>query len=49
MAIETKKRGSWSTVRQHLAAWDKPALLALVKDLYVAAEVSRDLVDARCQ
>ena len=49
MPIETKKPGGWSTVRQHLATWDNPALLALVKDLYAAAEVSRDLVDARSQ
>lgn len=49
MPIETKKPGSWSTVRQHLATWEKPALLVLVKDLYAAAEVSRDLVDGRCQ
>ena len=49
MTNATKKPGGWSAVRQQLASWDKPALLALVKDLYAAAEVSRDLVDARCQ
>lgn len=48
MSKATKKPGSWRTVRQQLAAWDKPALLALVKDLYEAAGVNRDLVDARC-
>ena len=49
MTNATKKPGGWSAVRPHLATWDKPALLALVKDLYAAAEVSRDLVDARCE
>jgi hypothetical protein len=48
MTNATKKPGGWSAVRQHLATWDKPALVALVKDLYAAAELNRDLVDARC-
>ena len=33
----TKQPGGWSAARQHLATWGKPALLALVKDLYDAA------------
>jgi hypothetical protein len=41
--------GGWSAVRPQLASWDKPALLALVKDLYAASEVGRDLVNARCR
>jgi hypothetical protein len=45
----TKKPGGWSTVRQHLTTWDKPALLALVKDLYEAAAENRDFIHARCQ
>ena len=45
----TKKPGGWSAARQHLATWDKPALLALVKDLYEAAAVNRDFIQARCQ
>ena len=49
----TKKRtrnpGGWSTVRPHLTAWDKPALLALVKDLYEVAAENRDFIQARCQ
>ncbi len=49
MPNPTQKPGGWSTVRPHLASWDKPALLALVKDLYAASEVGRDLVNARCQ
>ena len=45
----TKKPGGWSAARQHLATWDKPTLLALVKDLYDAAAANRDFVQARCQ
>lgn len=47
MTNTTKKPGGWSTVHQHLTAWDKPALLALLKDLYEAAGVNRDLIHAR--
>ncbi len=49
MTKAPKKPGGWSAVRQQLTTWDKPALLALVKDLYAASEVGRDLVIARCQ
>ena len=49
MTNEIKKTGGWSAVRRHLAAWDKPALLALVKDLYEVTVVNRDFVQARCQ
>ena len=45
----SKKLGGWSAVRLHLATWEKPALLALVKDLYDAATVNRDFVEARCK
>ena len=45
----TKKPGTWSAARQHLATWDKPALLALVKDLYDAAAGNRNFIHARCQ
>jgi hypothetical protein len=45
----TKKPGGWSAARQHLATCDKPALLALVKDLYDAAAGNRDFIHARCQ
>lgn len=45
----TKKPGGWSAVRQHLTTWSKPALLALVKDLYEVAAVNRDFIQARCQ
>ena len=49
MTNATKKPGGWSAVRQHLTTWDKPALLALVKDLYEAAAENRDFIHARCQ
>jgi hypothetical protein len=49
MSKATKKPGGWSAVRQQLTSWDKPALLALVKDLYEAEAGSRDFIQARCQ
>jgi hypothetical protein len=45
----TKKPTGWSAARKHLATWDKPALLALVKDLYDAAAGNRNFIHARCQ
>ena len=45
----SKKPGGWSAVRSHLANCEKPALLALVKDLYDAAAENRDFIEARCQ
>ena len=48
MSKAAKKPRGWKAVWQQLAAWDKPALLALVKALYEAAGVNRDLIDARC-
>lgn len=41
--------GGWSAARRHLARCDRPALLALVKDLYEAASGNRDFIHARCQ
>jgi hypothetical protein len=49
MENATKKPSGWSAVRQHLTTWDKPALLALVKDLYEAAAGNRDFIHARCK
>ena len=49
MKPTTKKPGGWSAIRQHLATWEKPALLALVKDLYEAGTGNRDFLQARCQ
>jgi hypothetical protein len=48
-AKRSRKPGSWSALRQHLATLDKPALLALVKDLYEASAGNRDFIQARCQ
>ena len=45
----TQKLGGWSAVRKHIAELDKPALLALVKDLYDAAAGNRDFIHARCR
>ena len=47
---EKGRRGTWleHTVRQQLAAWEKPALLALVKDLYETDAENRDFIHARC-
>jgi hypothetical protein len=47
MINATKKSGGWSAVRQHLTTWEKPALLALVKDFYEAAAENRDFIHAR--
>jgi hypothetical protein len=44
----TKPEG-WSTLRRRLLTWEKPALLALVKDLYEADADNRDFIQARCQ
>ncbi len=44
-----QKPGGWSAARKHIATWDKPALIALVKDLYEAAAGNRDFIHARCQ
>lgn len=44
----TSQPGGWRTLRQHLAKLDKPALLALVKDLYELSRDNRDFIQARC-
>ena len=49
MTRTTKKSSGWSAVRRQLTSWDKPALLALVKDLYEADAGNRDFIQARCQ
>lgn len=43
-----RKSSGWSAARQHLTTWEKPALLALVKDLYESAAGNRDFIQARC-
>ena len=45
----TRKASGWSPTRRHLATLDKPALLALVKDLYDSGAENRDFIQARCQ
>lgn len=45
----TRKPVGWSAARPHLATWEKPALLALMKDLYDADAGNRDFIHARCQ
>lgn len=45
----TRKPGGWSAARKHLATWDTPALLVLVKDLYDSAAENRHFIHARCQ
>ena len=47
MTTATQKTGGWSAVRQQLATREKPALLALLKDLYDAAGGNRDFIHAR--
>ena len=49
MTNATKKPGGWSAVRQQLDTWEKPALLALLKDLYETAAENRDFIHARIQ
>ena len=51
MPDETKKptkKPSWSAARKELNSWEKPALIALVKDLYDSAAGNRDFIQARC-
>ena len=43
----TTKKSGWSAIRSQLAVWDKPELLALVKDLYELAAENRDFIQAR--
>ena len=44
-----KKSTGWSAIRRHLNEQSKPALLALVKDLYDASPSTRDFLHARVQ
>lgn len=44
-----KKPTGWSAIRRRLNAQSKPALLALVKDLYDASSSNRDFLHARVQ
>ena len=43
----TKRPGGWSAIRPPLTTWEKPAMITLIKELYDAAAVNRDLIQAR--
>ncbi len=46
--LQTPKRATgWSAIRQQIADWPKPALIALVKDLHGASPENRDFLRAR--
>ena len=45
--MNEKKSTGWLTVRQRLSEWSKPALIALIKDLYDASPDNRDFLQAR--
>ena len=47
--MSDKKTAGWPTVRQHISNWSKPALIALVKDLYDGTPDNRDFLLARFQ
>ena len=49
MMTSKKKSPGWSVIRQSLNAQSRPALLALVKDLYDASARTRDFLHARVQ
>src|SRR5262249_18512997 len=47
--MSEKKAAGWQNVRRQLNDWSKPALIALVKDLYDALPDSRVFLQARFQ
>ena len=47
--MSEKKPTGWRAVRGQLDDWAKPALIALVKDLYDASPETRDFLQARFQ
>ena len=47
--MKDKKSTGWQNVLRQLSDWSKPALIALVKDLYEASTKNRDFLDARFQ
>lgn len=44
-----KKSPDWKNIRQQLSNWSKPALIALVKDLYEVSSGNGDFLHARFQ
>lgn len=49
MRMTNKNSTGWQSVRQKLSDWSKPALIALVKDLYEVSPDNRDFLHARFQ
>ena len=47
MKPTAKRPGGWSAIRLALTTLEKPALISLIKALYDAAAVNRDLLQAR--
>ncbi len=47
--MKDKKPAGWQKVRGNLREWDKPALIALIKDLYHASLDNRNFLQARFQ
>jgi hypothetical protein len=47
MNTKPKKPG-WAAIRKELTGRGKPALLALLKDLYDSSAANRDFIQARC-
>ena len=47
MKPTTKKPAGWTAIRQTLTAAEKPVLIAMIKELYDAASMNRDLLRAR--
>lgn len=47
--MNEKKSTGWLSVRNQVSDWSKPALIALVKDLYEASLDNRDFLQARFQ
>ena len=45
----SREPNSWTTLRRHLASLGKPALIALVKDLYEVSAGNRDFIQAHCR
>ncbi|HEX3627449.1 MAG TPA: hypothetical protein VH280_18745 [Verrucomicrobiae bacterium] len=47
--MSEKQSAGWQNVRRQLNDWSKPALIALLKDLYEASPENRDFLQARFQ
>ena len=48
MTVE-KNKSNWSAIRAQLKGWSRPAVMALLKDLYDASAANRDFIHARFQ